>query len=379
MGLLRPLVVAVFCLAAAVDALAQAAVPKPPEIAARAYLLEDFASGAVLVEHNADERLEPASLTKMMTAYVAFAELEAGNLALDDQAVVSEKAWRTPGSRTFIEVGTRVTVEDLLLGIIVQSGNDASVALAEHIAGDERTFAGLMNQYARRLGLENTHFVNSTGLPDPEHYTTARDLTALARALIRDFPERYKWHAIRTFTYNDIEQPNRNRLLWRDESVDGIKTGYTSSAGYCLVTSAERDGMRLISVILGSGSERERTQQAQALLNYGFRFFETHRLYAAREPVTRVRVWKGDRGELPVGPEHDLYVTVARGQYDRLNARIEVDSKVFAPVSEGERRGKVVVTLGDRTLAEVPLVALETVAEGTLWQRLADNVRLLFE
>ncbi len=354
------------------------AVPSPPAIEAKAYILQDSYSGRVLAERNADERMEPASLTKMMTAYVAFAALRDGDIGLKDQVWVSEKAWRMQGSRMFIEVDTEVSVEALLKGVIVQSGNDASVALAEHVAGDEGAFAELMNQYAQRLGMSGTHFANASGLPDPEHYTTARDMAIMARALIHHFPEYYEWHAIRKYSYNGIEQYNRNELLLRDESVDGIKTGHTESAGYCLVTSAKRDDMRLISVVMGAESENARLQQTQALLNYGFRFFETHRLYAANEPLTDVRVWKGDVQTLGVGLADDLYVTVPRGQYERLNARMQVDAAIIAPVARGEPQGTVTISFGEDTVTERPLIALQSVAEGGLWQRLTDEVRLLF-
>lgn len=354
-------------------------VPAPPEIAARAYVLVDHYSGRVLVAHNADEPLEPASLTKMMTAYVVFAELAQAKIKLSDQVRISEKAWRMPGSRSFIEVNTQVPVEVLLKGVIVQSGNDASVALAEHIAGDEATFARLMNQYVERLGLTGTHFVNASGLPDPEHYTTARDMARLASALIRDFPELYRWHALKQFVYNDIVQHNRNKLLWRDESVDGLKTGYTKSAGYCLVTSALREEMRLISVVMGSASVKARTRESQAMLNFGFRFYETHRVFGANQPVTNVRVWQGDTQMLPIGLESDLFVTVPRGQYEQLDASMELNAQVIAPVQQGEVQGRMKLTLGERQIAERSLVALNNVAAGNLWRQVSDYVRLLFE
>ena len=270
-------------------AAAAAPVPAPPDLDARAWLLRDFHSGRTIAEHNADERVEPASLTKMLTIYVVFAELKAGKIALDDQVLVSKKAWQMPGSRMFIEVDTRVPVDELIKGVVIQSGNDASVALAEHVAGDEAAFSDLMNQYAARIGLESSHFVNASGLPDPEHYTTARDMSTLAIALIRDFPEHYALHAQKDFVYNGITQYNRNKLLWQDASVDGLKTGHTEAAGYCLVASAQRDGMRLVSVVMGAEGERSRARQSRALLSYGFRFFETHRLYEAGKPIHDVR------------------------------------------------------------------------------------------
>jgi D-alanyl-D-alanine carboxypeptidase (penicillin-binding protein 5/6) len=358
-------------------ACAAAAVPSPPPVDAESHILMDFHSGRILSEHAADARVEPASLTKMMTSYVVEKELAAGHIALEDEVLVSEKAWRMPGSRMFIEVGTRVTVEDLLKGVIIQSGNDASVALAEHVAGSEESFAALMNQEAARLGLTGTRFVNSTGLPHPEHYTTARDMAKLAVALIRDFPENYHWHAIREFTYNDITQHNRNRLLWQDPSVDGLKTGHTEAAGYCLVASAERDDMRLVSAVMGAESERVRTAETRELLNWGFRFFETHRLYAHGAEVSDVRLWKGAAPGLAVGVPEDLYVTVPRGRYAELGASMELDGPVVAPVAPGTPVGSVRVALGEEEVARAPLVALEEGAPGSLWRRLLDHVRLM--
>ncbi len=354
-------------------------VPAAPSIGAEAYTLVDFHSGRVLASSGAEKRMEPASLTKMMTTYVAFSEIKQGNIDLSDMVHVSEKAWRMAGSKMFIEVDTEVSVENLLKGVIIQSGNDASVALAEFIAGDETSFADLMNQYAAQLSMSGTNFENASGLPSSKHYTTAQDMALLAAALIRDFPELYKMHAWKEFEYNGITQYNRNKLLWRDESVDGLKTGYTKSAGYCLVASAERDGMRLISVVLGSDSERTRVSETNALLNYGYRFFETHRLYDARQQLTEIRVWKGEAESLGVGLTKDLYVTVPRGQYEKLNARMEIDNNITAPVREGETRGKLHVTLAGEQLVQRPLVALSTVQEGNLWRKVSDHVRLLFK
>lgn len=354
-------------------------VPAPPEVAAKAYILVDHDSARVMVEHNADERLEPASLTKMMTAYVVFSELAEAKIKLTDQVRISEKAWRMPGSRSFIEVNSQVPVEILLKGVIVQSGNDASVALAEHIAGDEATFARLMNQYAQRLGMTGTNFVNASGLPDPDHFTTARDMATLSSALIRDFPELYRWHAIKQFLYNDIVQRNRNKLLWRDESVDGLKTGYTKSAGYCLVVSARREEMRLISVVMGSKSVKSRTRESQAMLNFGFRFYETHRVYGANQPVTKIRVWQGDTEMLPIGLDSDLFVTVPRGQYKQIDASMELEAQVIAPVQQGDVQGRMKLRLGETQIAERSLVALSNVGAGNLWRQVSDYVRLLFE
>ncbi len=354
-------------------------IPKPPEVDARAHFLIDMYSGRVLSEAGADTRLEPASLAKMMTSYVVFAEMARGKFALSDEVLVSEKAWRMKGSRMFIEVGTRVSVEALLMGLIVQSGNDAAVALAEFVAGDESTFANLMNRYARQLGMTGSHFTNASGLPGPDLYTTARDMAVIATALIRDFPQYYPWNAVREYEYGGINQRNRNRLLFRDDSVDGLKTGYTRAARYCLVASAERDGMRLIAVVMGAESAGARTRIAQSLLDYGFRFYETRRVYAPEEVVTDIRVWKGEDERLALGLEESLYVTVPRGRYDEIDAQVEVATGLVAPVRAGEPQGVLRLALGDELSLERPLVALEDVAEGSLWQRVSDHVRLMFE
>jgi D-alanyl-D-alanine carboxypeptidase (penicillin-binding protein 5/6) len=354
-------------------------VPAAPELAAPSYILLDFNSNAELAAKNPDERREPASLTKMMTEYIVFRELEAGNLKLDDLVTISEKAWRAEGSRTFVEVGGKIPVEVLIKGLIIQSGNDASIALAEHIAGSEQTFAQLMNQYAAHLGMTATHFVNATGLPHKEHYSTARDMAKLASALIRDFPEYYKWHSEKQFTWNGITQHNRNRMLWRDNTVDGLETGHTNAAGYCLASSALRDGMRLVSVVLGSKTEQARADHTQALLNYGFRFYETHRLYQAKTPLAQPRVWKGSTELLPLGVSNDLWVTVPRQQYDKLEASMTIESLIAAPVAAGTQLGRVVVRLGDQVVSETPLIALSEVQEGGIFRRIVDSVLLRFQ
>jgi D-alanyl-D-alanine carboxypeptidase (penicillin-binding protein 5/6) len=353
--------------------------PAPPKLSASGYLLSDFYSGRVLAANNEDQRLEPASLTKIMTAYVVFHELQEGNIRLTDEVLVSEKAWRTPGSRMFIEVGKRVNVEDLLRGMIIQSGNDACVALAEHIAGSEATFAEVMNSHARRLGMTNTHFVNSTGLPDENHYTTPADIAKVSAASIRDYPDYYAWYKEKEFFFNDIMQQNRNRLLWRDESVDGIKTGHTEGAGYCLVASAKRDNMRLISVVMGTNSEEARAKASQALLNYGFRFYETHQLYADGESVDQIRIWKGAKEQLDLGVPNGLYVTIPRNQYKHLDAQMAIDPKLMAPIEQGALVGHVSIKLNDDEVANEPLVALESVDAGGLWQTLKDSVLLWLE
>ena len=351
-------------------------IPGAPDIAARGYILLDHDSGQTLADSNADEPLEPASLTKIMTAYVVFNELHSGHIKLDDQVLVSEKAWRTGGSRMFIKVDTRVPVELLLKGMIIQSGNDASVALAEYVAGSEEAFAGLMNEHARQLGMTRSHFVNATGLPAEGHLTTARDMARLANAMILRFPDYYHWHAEKVFSYNDITQHNRNKLLWRDDSVDGIKTGHTEAAGYCLVASAKRDKMRLISVVMGTASEGDRARESQKLLSWGFRFYETHRLYEAETPLQQLRIWKGAVEELPLGIQEDLYITVPRGQYEKLNASVNLDRSLEAPVSKGELFGHVRIMLGEKVLAQRPLRALNTIPTGTLWQQARDSLLL---
>ena len=354
-------------------------VPAPPTVAASGHLLIDYDSGAVLTEKNADKRLEPASLTKIMTAYVVMRELAGGNVKLNDEVLVSNKAWRTPGSRMFIEVGKRVSVEELLKGMIIQSGNDASVALAEHIAGSEETFANLMNEHATRLGMRDTHFVNSTGLPDENHYTTAEDVALVTMATIREFPEYYAWYAEKDFTFNDIRQHNRNRLLWRDESVDGVKTGHTEAAGYCLVAAAKRDDMRLISVVMGTESEDARAKESQSLLNYGFRFFETHRLYGPGEPLASPRIWKGSVETVGAGLSKPLYVTIPRRQYQNLQASLSIKPQIMAPVQKGEILGKVLITLDGETVVEEPLQALNAVDEGGIWEVVKDSALLWLE
>jgi D-alanyl-D-alanine carboxypeptidase (penicillin-binding protein 5/6) len=354
-------------------------VPPAPTIAAKGYVLQDFHSGNVLAEKNADSRLEPASLTKLMTAYTVFHELRTGNIRIDDMAPISQKAWRTPGSRMFVQVDTRVKVEDLLRGMIIQSGNDASVALAEYVAGGEDAFSALMNQHAHTLGLIGSHFVNATGLPHPDHYSTARDMARLSAAIIREYPEYYAYYSEKNYTYNSITQYNRNKLLWTDTTVDGMKTGHTDSAGYCLVSSAKRGDMRLMAVVLGTGSEDARAQESLKLLNYGFRFFETHLLYSANKPLKTMRVWKGDAENLPLGLTEDVYVTVPRGQYEKLSASMTVERVIEAPARKGQRFGTVNLRVGEDALAEQPLVALQDVAEGGLWRRMVDEVRLLFE
>jgi len=353
--------------------------PAPPIIGAKSYLLIDANSGFELASLKPDQRLAPASLTKLMSAYAIFHALKEEQVRLDDVVTVSEKAWRTEGSRMFIEVGSRVSVQDLLMGMIVQSGNDASVALAEHVAGTESVFADVMNQYAAALGMRSSNFRNATGLPDDNHYSTARDLATLARAIITEFPVYYKWYSIKEFTYGDIKQNNRNSLLWRDSSVDGMKTGHTDDAGYCLVSSASRDGMRVVSVVLGTASAKARLDGSQALLNYGFRFYETRLLYKANSKITTATIWKGQLESTDLGVPSDLYITIPRGSFDKVESVVNMKSILLAPVALGQPLAELQVNLYGANLLTEPLRALQENPDGSLWQRMRDSVRLWFE
>ena len=353
-------------------------VPAPPQLAAEGYLLVDASTGKALVEFNADQRLPPASLTKIMTSYVAAQELQRGTVNLIDEVTISIKAWRMEGSRMFIREGTRVRLEDLLRGVVVQSGNDASVALAEHIAGSEEAFADVMNQYANMLGMESTNFANATGLPDENHYTTATDLTKLTIALINNFPDHYKMYSEKFFTYADIRQPNRNRLLSRDSSVDGVKTGHTDAAGYCLVASALRDDMRLISVVMGAGSEESRAVESQKLLTYGFRYFETAPLYKAGDSLKQVRVWGGQHGSVHLGLADDMTLTIPKGSRSELEAQTDVQKEVHAPLKQGDQLGTLTVKLPDGESITVAIEALNDVQESGMLSRLRDSIVLFF-
>lgn len=351
----------------------------PPSIAGSGHLLLDMGSNQVLSASNIDDRLEPASLTKILTAYVVFREIKRGHIALSDMVLVSEKAWRVEGSRMFIEVGKQVSVEDLLKGMIIASGNDAAVALAEHTAGSEEAFANLMNEHAQRLGMTNSNFMNASGLPGAEHYTTPSDIARVTIAQIREFPEWYRWYAVKEFTFNDITQPNRNQLLWRDESVDGVKTGHTSSAGYCLVSSAKRDDMRLVSVVMGTDSEAQRATETQKLLGYGFRFFENQPLYRAGDTVQNVRIWKGQTETLAVGVASDLSLTVPRGRSGDTQAQLMLNGMLQAPVSRGQTVGVIEVINAGKVIRRVPAVALADVGEAGIFGQLVDSVFMLFE
>ena len=356
---------------------AQALVPQPPQLGASAYILMDALTGKVIAELNADQVLPPASLTKMMTAYMLAYELAAGNVSLDDQVHISEKAWRTEGSRMFIQEGKFVSLEDLMRGVIIQSGNDASVAVAEHLAGSEDAFADLMNQHATRLGMTHTVFHNSTGLPAEGHLTTARDLAILAQAIIRDYPEHYRVYSEKEFTFNKIRQPNRNKLLWSDSTVDGLKTGYTDAAGYCMVASAKRDGQRLISVILGASSPEARARESQKLITYGMRFYETHSLYDAQERLANVRVWGGEQDYVELMLESELAVTIARGQAKYIKATMDINTGITAPLSAGDVLGKLIITLDTDVILEQDLVAAEDVLKGGFFKGLVDSVMRL--
>ncbi len=351
-------------------------IPAPPQLAASGYLLIDADSGKVLVEFNSQQRLPPASLTKIMTSYIVAQVLDQGTLAEDDEVEISVKAWRMEGSRMFIREGTKVRVGDLMSGVIIQSGNDASVALAEHIAGSEGAFADVMNQQAKLLGMLDTHFVNATGLPDEDHYTTAADLARLTISLINDHPSHYGLYSEKYFSYNNIRQPNRNTLLWRDDAVDGVKTGHTDAAGYCLVASAMRDGMRLVSVVMGTQSEEARATESQKLLTYGFRYYETLQLYDARESLNEVRVWGGEKPSVRMGLANKVAITIPRGTKDNLTATMDIDRVIQAPIIEDQALGLLTVKVDGAMVYEAPLVALSNIGEAGFFRQLWDSLAL---
>ncbi|WP_058835726.1 D-alanyl-D-alanine carboxypeptidase family protein [Luteimonas abyssi] len=349
--------------------------PPPPSIVGTAWLLMDYDTGQILAGENVDQQVEPASITKVMTSYVVAAELAAGKVSVDDQVMMTENAWRKGGARTDgsysgFPVNQTASLLDMEKGMAVQSGNDAAIALAEHVAGSEDSFSALMNAYAERIGMSNSHFVNSHGLSEPNHHSTARDLALLGRAMIRDYPEEYAHNSIREMTVNNITQRNRNRLLWRDDSVDGIKTGHHSGAGYCLMSSAKRGDQRLIAVVMGSTGEEQRATDSLALLNWGFRFFEGHTLYEANQPITTQRIWKGRENELRLGLAEPLRVTVPRGRYEQLTPTMDVPTTLVAPVEQGEAIGVVKVTLDGEVIAERPLVALDAIEQAGFFKRL---------
>jgi len=354
-------------------------IPPPPAINARSYIVMDHDSGRVLAALEPDSRQEPASLTKVMTAYGVFRALKEGRIKLDDMVTISEHAWKQEGSRMFVEVGKQVSVENLVQGMIVQSGNDATVALAEHVAGTEPTFVQMMNTYAKELGMTGSHFTNSAGMPDPEHYMTARDAVILSSALIREFPEYYRWYSQKEFSWNGITQQNRNGLLWRESSVDGVKTGHTESAGYCLIVSARREDMRLVAAVLGAESMRAREDANMALVNYGFNFFETKRLYAAGEPLTTARVWKGKSPEVGLALKRDLFVTGQRGHVGSVKAEFELPERLVAPLSAQTPIGKASIVVDGATIAMHDLYPAADVPTGSFVRRTLDTVRLWFD
>jgi D-alanyl-D-alanine carboxypeptidase (penicillin-binding protein 5/6) len=358
--------------------------PPPPSLTAKSWVLMDFATGQTLADASANERVVPASITKVMTSYVVSAELAAGKIKMEDEVFISENAWRgggagTEGSTSFLAVNTKVPLKDLFYGMVIQSGNDAAIALAEHVAGSEQTFAELMNQYAAKLGMTGSHFTNASGLPDANHYSTAHDIAVLSRALIHDYPEEYKVYAIKEFEWNGIKQHNRNSLLWRDSSVDGIKTGHTKEAGFCLATSAKRGDQRLIAVVMGTPSEKERADDNQALLNYGFRFYETHKLYDADKPLTTPELWKGASTTIALGVDNDVVVSMPRGRYKDLKPTMELPNRLIAPFTKGQQVGTLRVTLDGKPLAERPLVALADAPAAGFWGRMSDGILLWFK
>jgi D-alanyl-D-alanine carboxypeptidase (penicillin-binding protein 5/6) len=377
--MLRPLLsLILLTLLGAAASRADSPIPTAPAVDARAYTVVDYRTGKVLASREADARAEPASLTKLMTAYIVFTELSAGKLKLNEPVMVSEHAWRSEGSRTFIELGKPVSVELLILGMIVQSGNDATIALAERIAGTEETFVQLMNANAKRLGMAATHFENSSGLPSPQHYTTAHDMSLLAVSMIRDFPQFYKYYSIREFEYNGIKQQNRNGLLGRDPSVDGLKTGHTDSAGFCLVTSALRDGMRLVSVVLGSNSMKGREDASAALLNYGFTFYDTKLVVKGGSKLASTVVWKAAESPVDVGVKDDVYITLPRDQANNIRTAVDVQPRLIAPLALDSSVGQLRVFAGNQTLATMPVHPLKNVAAGGWWRRLIDTIKLWF-
>ena len=350
-------------------------IPEAPSIAAKAYILMDHNSGIILAANNENEKRSPASLTKLMTSYVIFKRLTEEFITLDDEVKISEKAWRTGGSKSFIEVGKMIKLEDLLKGMIIQSGNDASVALAEHVAGSEGTFVLFMNDYAQQIGMENTRFENASGLPHDDQYTTAKDMALLSSAMIRDFPVYYEWYSQKEFTYNNITQTNRNKLLFTDSTVDGLKTGWTQKAGYCLVTSANRVDMRLISVVLGSDSPAIRTSETEKLLDYGFRFFETQ---SVNDISHQVRVYKSEKANIKVGVADSSFLTLPRNQFRYTTQTINLKQDLIAPINQGEQVGELVVSFNDQNIATLPLIALENAAEAGFISKMIDTIKLLF-
>jgi len=357
---------------------ADSTAPEPPKLEAAQYLLVDFLSGTELAAKEPDKRIEPASITKLMTAYILYQELEKGNISLDDRVIVSQKAWKMEGSRMFLEAGKKVPLSRMVSGLIIQSGNDAAIALAEHIAGSEENFVRKMNEEAARLGMINTNFVNVTGWPNPRHYMSARDIAKLTRTVIAEYPEHYKHYKKKEYSYNGIKQYNRNKLLWHDKTVDGVKTGHTESAGYCLLASAQRGSMRLISIVLGADSDKTRTNYSQQLLEYGFRFFETHKLYDANSVLTEARVWKGTQSTVPTGILEDFYVTIPKGHYSQLKGLMEINKSIDAPIKRGDVIGMATIKDIERIVLQKPLVAMDSVDAGGTWTNISDSIKKIF-
>jgi D-alanyl-D-alanine carboxypeptidase (penicillin-binding protein 5/6) len=349
-------------------AIAEIFVPEKPVIAARSYILIDAATGTTIAESQSNVPAPPASLTKVMTSYIVAHELKKGTIKLTDNVFISPTAWRTGGSKTFIREGMHIKLEDLVHGMIIQSGNDASVALAEHIAGSEQAFADLMNHHAKLLGMTNSHFMNATGLPDPNHYTTPNDMSKLARALITQHPGHYRYYSQKSFTFNGIKQGNRNLLLYQDPTVDGIKTGHTDEAGYCLAASAVREGRRLISIVFGTESTQIRAQESQKLLGYGFRFFTTHTAYTAKQPLASIKVWGGTAKEVSVGPEQSIMLTLPKEAVKQLSAKVEIENDQIAPIKAGQTLGSIKLFRDQKLVASQPLVALAEVPEAPFWE-----------
>ena len=351
----------------------------PPNLKAVSWVLMNPDTGVMIAAENPDEKMEPASLSKLLTAYIIFREIRRGNLSPEEEVVISENAWRTGGSRMFIEPGERISVENLLLGMIVQSGNDAAVALAEHVAGSEESFSGLLNQVAAELGLRNSHFVNSTGWPHPEHFSSARDISLITSAIIREFPGMYGYYSIREFTWNNITQHNRNPLLGRDESIDGVKTGHTEAAGYCLVGSAKRDGLRIVATVMGTESARYRADAVYSLLKYGFAAYEMHRVYRAGAAVVNaVPVYKGDRSSVAVGVSQDVQLILPKGAGAGLEASVTVNEPLIAPLDQQQRVGKLILGLEGKEIGAYPLVTLDAINQGSWTSRMLDVIRLRF-
>lgn len=355
-----------------------AVIPAPPNINAQAYILIDANSGYIIAQKNAHQRRAPASLTKLMTLYLTQLAIKNGQITTTDKVRISKKAWETGGSRMFVRVNTLVPVQELIDGVIVASGNDAATALAQYVGGNQKTFVHMMNEAAKSLGMKGSHFTDPTGLPHPDHYSTAFDLAILARAIIQDFPNDYKWYKQKWITYNNIKQPNRNTLLWRDPSVDGLKTGHTKEAGYCLISSAVRHGMRLISVVMGTPSENARINDSEAMLNYGYRFYDTHKLYGAYQTISKQRVYLGKNKTVPMGVNKDFYVTVPTGQYKNLKATMELNGRIQAPIVKDKTYGKVVISLNGKEIATRPLIALQNDARGGLFTRMRDHTAMFF-